>query len=429
MEQRVRPSRTLLGEFCVPGDKSISHRAAILSGIASGRARISNFSPSADCLSTLSCLRALGVQIESEENSLVISGRGWEGLAESQDVLDAGNSATTMRLLSGLLSSQPFLSIISGDRSLRSRPMDRLIEPLRLMGAEVWGREHDSRAPLAIKGGQLHGIQYRLPIASAQVKSAILLAGLWAQGDTVIEEPMLSRDHTERMLQAMGAAVESQGLQIVLRPSAEPLRALDLNIPGDLSSAAFWLVAATIHPRARVKIVNVGINPKRSGIIEVLRAMGASIIVENQRLEGGELVADLSVESRPLHGADISGELVPKLIDEIPVLAVAASLSQGRTTIREAKELRVKETDRIATTVQELSKLGAEIEELPDGMVIQGRKRLQGTECHSHGDHRLAMALGIAALVAEGETLVHDAEAVTISYPGFWQDLERLSTD
>ncbi len=429
MEQRVRPSNTLQGELPVPGDKSISHRAAILSSIASGRARISNFSPSADCLSTLSCLRALGVQIESKENSLVISGQGWEGLAEPRDVLDAGNSATTMRLLSGLLSSQPFLSIISGDQSLRSRPMDRLIEPLRLMGAEVWGREHDSRAPLVIKGGQLHSIQYRLPIASAQVKSAILLAGLWAQGDTVIEEPMLSRDHTERLLQAMGAEVESQGLQIVLRPGAEPLRALDLNIPGDLSSAAFWLVAGTIHPRAKIKIMDVGINPKRSGIIEVLRAMGASIMVENQRLEGGEPVADLSVESRPLHGADISGELVPKLIDEIPVLAIAASLAQGKTTIREAQELRVKETDRIATTVQELSKFGAEIEELPDGMVIHGGKRLQGTECHSHWDHRLAMALGIAALVAEGETLIQDAEAVTISYPGFWQDLEMLSTD
>ncbi len=428
MERRIEPRRTIRGEISVPGDKSISHRAAILNSIASGTARISNFSPAADFQSTVSCLQALGVKIEREDGGLVVSGRGQEGLVEAQDVLDAGNSATTMRLLSGLLSAQPFLSIITGDQSLRSRPMDRLIQPLRLMGAEIWGREQDSRAPLVIKGRQLHSIQYRLPVASAQVKSAILLAGLWAEGNTIVEEPALSRDHTERLLQAMGANLEIQGRQITIRPSAEPLRAINLSIPGDLSSAAFWLVAGTIHPAAEIRITDVGINPKRSGIIDILGTMGADLLIENERVEGGEPIADITVQSSSLHGTEIAGEIVPSIIDEIPVLAVAASLAQGETVIREAQELRVKETDRIATTVREFSKLGAQIEELPDGMVIRGGKGLRGAECHSYGDHRLAMALGIAALVADGETLIHDAEAVTFSYPGFWQDLERLSS-
>jgi 3-phosphoshikimate 1-carboxyvinyltransferase len=425
MEQKLRQSRALRGEVVPPGDKSISHRAAILNSIASGRGRVDNFCPSADFLSTVSCLRALGVEIEEQGMSLVVLGKGMGGLTEAYDVLNAGNSGTTMRLLSGLLSAQPFLSIITGDQSLRSRPMDRLIQPLRLMGAEIWGRERGSRAPLVIKGGQLHGIRYQLPVASAQVKSAILLAGLFAQGDTTIEEPAFSRDHTERLLKAMGGKIEIEGRRITVSPS--PLSAVDLHIPGDLSSAAFWLVAGAIHPHAEIKIWNAGINPTRSGVIDVLRTMGADLRVESERMEGGEPVANISIRSSSLVGAHVAGELVPRLIDEVPVLAVAACVAEGTTVIRDAKELRVKEADRIATTVEELSKFGAEIEELPDGMVIQGGKRLRGAECHSHQDHRLAMALGIAALVAEGESVIHGAEAVDFSYPGFWHDLERLS--
>jgi 3-phosphoshikimate 1-carboxyvinyltransferase len=425
MEQKVRQSRALRGEVVPPGDKSISHRAAILNGIAFGRGMVNNFSPSADFLSTISCLRALGVEIEDQGTSVAVFGKGMGGLTESRDVLDAGNSGTTMRLLTGLLSAQPFLSIITGDQSLRSRPMDRLIRPLRLMGADIWGRDRGSRAPLAIKGGQLHGIQYQLPIASAQVKSAILLAGLFAQGDTTIEEPAFSRDHTERLLKAMGGEIEVEGRRITISPSS--LSAIDLHIPGDLSSAAFWLVAGAIHPHAEIKIRDVGVNPKRSGIIDVLKAMGADLRVENERVEGGEPIADISIRSSSLVATHVAGEIVPRLIDEIPVLAVAACVAEGTTVIRDAQELRVKEADRIATTAKELSKFGAEIEELPDGMVIQGGKRLRGAECYSHQDHRLAMSLGVAALVAEGETVIHGAEAVNFSDPGFWHDLARLS--
>jgi 3-phosphoshikimate 1-carboxyvinyltransferase len=425
MEQKVRQSQALRGEVVPPGDKSISHRAAILNGISFGTGRIDNFSPSADCLSTVSCLRALGVEIEDQGISLAVFGKGVGGLTEPYDVLDAGNSGTTMRLLAGLLSAQSFLSIITGDQSLRSRPMDRLIQPLRLMGADIWGREHGSRAPLVIKGGQLHGIRYQLPVASAQVKSAILLAGLFAQHDTTIEEPAFTRDHTERMLQAMGGKIEIEGRRITISPGS--LSAIDLHIPGDLSSAAFWLVAGAIHPDAEIKIRDVGVNPKRSGIIDVLKAMGADIRVEGERVEGGEPIADISVRSSSLVGTHVAGELVPRLIDEIPVLAVAACVAGGTTVIRDAQELRVKEADRIATTIEELSKFGAEIEELPDGMVIYGGKRLGGAECHSHQDHRLAMALGVAALVADGETVIQGAEAVNFSYPGFWRDLARLS--
>lgn len=426
MQQRVRKSHTLEGEIAVPGDKSISHRAVLLNSIASGRAKISSFSPSADFLSMISCVKALGVEVEREGSALIVSGEGC--LTEPKDVLYAGNSATTLRLLTGLLSAQPFLSVITGDESLRSRPVDRVIQPLRLMGAQVWGREHDSRPPVVIKGGELHGIQYQLPVASAQVKSAILLAALWAQGDTIIEEPAPSRDHTERMLKAMGVKIEVAGRRITISPSSHFLSPSDIHVPGDISSAAFWLVAAAIHPHAEVRILNTGINPSRSGIIEVLKAMGAEVGIENQREESGEPVADILVKSSSLVGTHIEGELIPKVIDEIPVLAVAASVAEGTTVIRDAQELRVKESDRIATTVKELSKLGAEIEELPDGMIIHGVKQLRGAECESHHDHRLAMALGVAALVAEGETSIHDAEAVDFSYPGFWHDLEQLST-
>lgn len=428
MEQRVRGCSVLSGEVAAPGDKSISHRAVILNSIARGRARLSNFSPGDDCLATVACLRALGVEIiEEPPDILTISGVGREGFKEPRDVLDAGNSATTIRLLAGLLAAQPFLSILTGDDSLRSRPMDRLIHPLRLMGAQIWGRGGDSLAPLAIRGNRLRGIEYRLPVASAQLKSAVLIAALFAKGKTTVEEPAPSRDHTERLLRAMGAKLESDGLRITLTPKSSPLLPIDLQIPGDLSSAAFWLVAGAIHPNAKIKVTNTGINPTRRGIIEVLLSMGAKLRIEKERMEGGEPVADLTVESSDLVGTEIGGSLIPRLIDEIPLIAVAGSVARGTTVIRDAAELRVKETDRIRATVRELSRLGADIGELPDGMVIRGGRILRGAECYSHHDHRLAMTLGIAAQIAKGETVIHDAEVVAFSYPAFWQDLKRLS--
>ena len=428
MDQRVRGASILRGEVIPPGDKSISHRAVILNSVAGGKARVDNFSPGADCLATVACLRQLGVEIvEESPGSLTVSGVGKEGLKEPKDVLNAGNSATTIRLLAGLLAAQPFLSIITGDESLRSRPMARLIHPLRLMGAEVWGRGGDSLAPLAIKGNQLRGIKYQLPVASAQLKSAVLIAALFAQGNTTVEEPAPSRDHTERMLRAMGAKLKSDGLRITLTPDPVPLVPLDLLIPGDISSAAFWLVAGAIHPNARIEVRNTGINPTRMGIIEVLLDMGAKLRIENERIEAGEPVADLIVESSDLVGRQIGGSLIPRLIDEIPLIAIAGCVARGTTVIRDAAELRVKETDRIRATVKELSRLGADIGELPDGLIIRGGKTLKGGECHSYHDHRLAMAWGIAGLVAQGETVIHDAEVVAFSYPGFWSDLERLS--
>lgn len=428
MDQRVRWASILRGEVIPPGDKSISHRALILNSVAGGKARVDNFSPGADCLATVACLRQLGVEIvEESPGSLTVSGVGKEGLKEPKDVLNAGNSATTIRLLAGLLAAQPFLSIITGDESLRSRPMARLIHPLRLMGAEVWGRGGDSLAPLAIKGNQLRGIKYQLPVASAQLKSAVLIAALFAQGNTTVEEPAPSRDHTERMLRAMGAKLKSDGLRITLTPDPVPLVPLDLHIPGDISSAAFWLVAGAIHPNARIEVRNTGINPTRMGIIEVLLDMGAKLRIENERIEAGEPVADLIVESSDLVGRQIGGSLIPRLIDEIPLIAIAGCVARGTTVIRDAAELRVKETDRIRATMKELSRLGADIGELPDGLIIRGGKTLKGGECHSYHDHRLAMAWGIAGLVAQGETIIHDAEAVAFSYPGFWSDLERLS--
>jgi 3-phosphoshikimate 1-carboxyvinyltransferase len=427
MKRLVKAPRALRGEISVPGDKSISHRAVILNSIACGDARVSNFAQSADCLATVACMRALGVKIRAiKEGGLVVKGAGEEGLKESQDVLCAENSATTMRLLAGLLAAQPFLSVITGDESLRSRPMDRVIQPLRLMGAQIWGRDGDTRAPLVIKGGQLHGITYTLPVASAQLKSALILAALFARGDTVIREPMPSRDHTERMLKAMGAKITVKKDTVIVSPSL--LKAVDIVVPGDISSAAFWMVAGAIHPQASIRLLNLGINPTRSGIIDVLKEMGAELKVENERMMSGEPVADIRVQSSRLSGMEIGGELIPRVIDEIPLIAMAASVARGKTVIKDAQELRVKETDRISATVKELRKLGADVEELSDGMVIRGRKKLKGAACDSHGDHRLAMMLGVAALVAEGETEIDNAEAVNISYPKFWEDLARLST-
>lgn len=429
MLKEISPGPALKGEITPPGDKSISHRAVLLNSIAQGKARLSNFSPGADCASTVACLQALGVkirQVASDPLTIAVQGVGKGGLREAENVLDAGNSATTMRLLTGLLAAQPFLSIITGDDSLRSRPMDRLIRPLRLMGAKIWGRGGDSLGPLAIKGGELHGVDYALPVPSAQVKSAILIAALFAQGETTVQEPAKSRDHTERLLQAMGVKLKVNGTSVSLSSPVAALNSIDLYIPGDISSAAYWLVAAAIHPNAQVMVKNTGINSTRTGIIDVLLKMGARLRIENQRRVGDEPVADLLIESSELSGVEIGGDLIPRLIDEIPVIAVAACAAKGTTIIKDATELRVKETDRIRNLASELSKLGADVEEMPDGMVIHGRAKLHGATCSSHHDHRLAMALAIAGLIAEGQTLIEHAEVAGISYPSFWQDMASI---
>lgn len=429
MIEEVQPSPRLRGTVTVPGDKSISHRALILGGAARGQSRLRNVLAGQDCLSSMHCLEALGVGIEAEdgEGTLHVQGKGGSTFTEPCDILDAGNSGTTMRLLTGMLAAQPFFSVISGDLSLRTRPMKRVLEPLRMMGARIWGRNGDSLAPLAINGGSLHGIEYTMPVASAQVKSAILLAGLYASGTTIVREPVPSRDHTERMLEAMGACITRDGSAIMLAPSAGLLHGVDLEVPGDISSAAYWLVLGVAHPDARVELRSVGANPTRTGVIDVLRKMGANITIENHRTtDGNEPVADLKVESSRLSGTVISGELIPRVIDEIPAIAVAACLADGATTIKNAEELRVKESDRIASLAAELRKLGADIEERPDGMVINGGRRLRASRTDSHGDHRLAMALAIAGMVAEGRSAVEGAEVVGVSYPDFWRHLESL---
>ena len=427
----IKSCPKLEGEVVLPGDKSISHRAVILNSLARGRAATENFAPGVDCLSTVSCLKALGVKIGREGSrdspTVSVSGTGADGLREASDVLDAQNSGTTMRLLGGLLASQPFLSVITGDSSLRNRPMGRLIQPLKLMGADVWGRGQDSFAPLVIKGKELRGIDYTLPVPSAQIKSAILLAGLFARGSTVLHQKIPSRDHTERMLPHMGANVESKGNTIALMPLTSPLRALNLRIPGDISSAAYFLVAAAVHPDARILIRDCGINPTRTGIIDVLLAMGARLEIDHERLEAGEPLADIVVESSELKGIEVSGDIIPRLIDEIPVLAVAGCIAKGKTVIRGAGELRVKESDRIATVVNELSRLGARIEPLPDGMAIYGGRLLSGTEVESHLDHRLAMSLAVAGLIAKGETTISHAQVAKVSYPAFWQTLQQIT--
>ncbi|UCD22110.1 MAG: 3-phosphoshikimate 1-carboxyvinyltransferase [Chloroflexota bacterium] len=426
----IRPCPRLEGEVLLPGDKSVSHRSVILNSLAKGKAEICNFAPGGDCLATIRCLRALGVKIDRKElhdsPTLSVRGTGEDGLREASNVLNAQNSGTTIRLLGGLLAGQSFLSIITGDGSLRRRPMGRLIQPLRLMGAEIRGRGGDSFAPLVITGKKLRGIDFTLPIPSAQIKSAILLAGLFAHGNTILHQTIPSRDHTERMLERMGASLEMQGNSISLMPLSSPLVSIDLCVPGDISSAAYFLVAGAIHRNARVVVKNSGINPTRTGIIDVLLAMGAKLRTTNERLEGSEPLADLVVESSELKGIEVGGDIIPRLIDEIPVLAVAGCVARGKTVIRGAEELKVKESDRIDTIASELSRLGARIEPLPDGMVIYGGRSLLGREVDSHFDHRLAMSLAVAGLVAKGETTIKHAQAAQVSYPAFWQTMNQI---
>ena len=429
----ILSGRSLNGAITVPGDKSISHRVLILGALARGISRATGFLPSDDCISTMHCLMALGVRIDRpNETTAHVHGVGLRGFIEPDDVLGCGNSGTTMRLLSGILAAQDFYAVLTGDASLRRRPMARIAEPLRRMGATVMGRHGGAYPPLTIHGGRLHAMEYAMPVASAQVKSCILLAGLYADGASQVTEPFPSRDHTERMLQVQGVRVltsahvqsatvtsPSGAVTITVDPPREPLLPLDVDIPGDISSAAFFLVAASIVPRSHLVIRGVGINSTRAGILDVLAAMGAQVGQENSRLAGGEPVADLVAQSAALRGTEICGALVPRLIDELPVIAVAATQAHGTTTVHDASELRVKESDRITALVTELRKLGAQIEELPDGFEVHGPSPLHGSVVDAHGDHRLAMSLAVAGLVAHGETTILGTDSIPVSFPGF----------
>ena len=417
------------GSITIPGDKSISHRALMLGAIALGETTIEGLLLGEDPHSTAACFRAMGAEIsELNEQKVTVKGIGLGNLQEPQDVLDAGNSGTTMRLMLGLLASHPDrLFTVTGDNSLRSRPMSRVITPLTQMGASIWGRKGNSLAPLAVKGQQLKPSHYHSPIASAQVKSCVLLAGLMVEGKTTVTEPALSRDHSERMLQAFGATLDidpdTNSVTLTGKPTLVGQKVI---VPGDISSAAFWLVAAAIVPGSDLLITNVGVNPTRTGVLEALSMMEADIQRENERTVAGEPVADLRVKHSQLKACEISGDIIPRLIDEIPILAVAAAFAVGTTTIKDAAELRVKESDRLAVIATELGKMGADISELSDGLSIRGGNELNGAEVDSYTDHRIAMSLAIAALNAKGKTTVHRAEAASISYPNFVSTLETV---
>ncbi len=425
-ELRSRPGAPLRGRAQVPGDKSISHRALLLSAIAEGKSRVDGFLPAADCLATLDAVRSLGVAVEERTlTSLTVHGVGLHGLQEPAKVLDCRRSGTTMRLLAGLLAGQQFLCVLSGAAQLQRRPMARIVEPLRSMGAIVLGRDGGRLPPLAIQGGDLRGIDYALPVASAQVKSAILLAALYARGATELSVPGPARDHTERMLAAMGVVLEIGEGTVEIEPG-QFLNPVDVMVPGDVSSAAYLVVAASVLPGSEITIEGVGVNPTRTGLLDILRAMGADLTLADERVMGGEPVAQLRVRGAELHGVEVGGDLVVRAIDEFPVLAVAATQAHGETIVRDAAELRVKETDRIATTVQELRHLGAEIEPRPDGFAVRGPTPLKGAAVQSHGDHRLAMALAVAGLAARGETVVEDTACIADSFPGFAGTLASL---
>ena len=430
MNLHVRPRKPLSGRVAVPGDKSITHRALLLGGLGEGDSRIDGFLDSGDCRATIGCLEGLGIAIERPAaDALVVHGRGLHGWRAPHRPLDCIRSGTTMRLMAGLLAGQPFESTLTAEAQLLARPMDRVIVPLRAMGARITGRDRDRYPPLDITGTPLQGTAYDLPVASAQVKSALLLAGMYARGRTVVSEPGPSRDHTERMLNARGVCVQSQGLVHSIDGPAARLAALDVRVPGDFSSAAYLIVAALLVPGSELVIENVGINPTRTGLLDILREMGADIVEEGARNEGGEPVANLIVRSSSLQGITVSGNLVPRAIDEFPILALAATQAEGETHVRDAAELRVKETDRIATTVAALSALGAEIAPTPDGFDIMGPTPLYGMAVDSQGDHRLGMTMAVAGLVARGETVVLGSERIADSFPGFEAILARIAPD
>ncbi len=424
----LNKARVFKGEFSPPPDKSISHRAVIFSSLAKGTSTVRNFLRAQDTFSTINAFRSLGIEIIDEGAALTIHGKGIHGLSEPQDVIDCGNSGTTIRLLSGVLSGSPFFSVLTGDSSLRTRPMGRVIKPLSLMGANIIARDDSRYPPLAIKGGNLTPIKYVMPVASAQVKSALLLAGLYAEGDTEILEPIKSRDHSEKMLPAFGADISVEGLRITVRGSRE-LKPLDTHVPGDFSSAAFFIVASLLIPGAEITVRNVGLNPTRTGLLGVLKSMGAAIEISNIHDVSGEPVGDIySSGKSALRAVSITGKTVPSLIDEFPILCVAAALAEGTTTIKGAEELRVKESDRIKAIATELRKMGVEIEEYPDGLGIKGAENLRGAEVESHGDHRIAMSMAVAALIAEGKTVINGASAVDISFPGFFDIIGKFSS-
>ena len=421
--------KPLRGTLTVSGDKSISHRAVMLGSLATGTTEIESFLPGEDCLSTIRCFRSMGVQIEQNGSSVKVFGRGLRGLTAPAGILDCGNSGTTTRLLSGVLAAQHFNSVLSGDASIQRRPMKRIMIPLRAMGADITSVSGNDCAPLSVHGKQLYGIHFNSPIASAQVKSAVLLAGLYASGQTTVTEPALSRDHTERMLRSFGAKVLTGNFED--RPSVtvtetQNLYGTEISVPGDISSAAFFLVGASIVPGSEVVLRNVGINPTRDGVISALRAMGAKIEVLEVRNEDSEPAADLLVRYAPLHGTDIGGALIPRLIDELPVLAAAAAVAEGRTVIRDAAELKVKESNRIRTMAEGLSRLGAQVAETEDGLIIDGGAALHGGAVESYSDHRIAMSFAILSLVTDGEVRISDPDCVNISAPTFYEDLKSL---
>lgn len=416
---------SLKGEVSIPGDKSISHRAVMFGSLAEGTTEVTNFLQGADCLSTISCFRKLGIEIENTSQRILIHGKGLHGLTEPSDTLDTGNSGTTTRLISGILAGQRFTTILNGDASIQTRPMKRIITPLSMMGADITSLKGNDCAPLRICGGQLHGITYKSPVASAQVKSCVLLAGLYADAPTSVTEPVLSRNHTELMLAGFGAHVASSGTTATIEPEPD-LNGMKIEVPGDISSAAYFLAAGLMIPNSEILIKNVGINPTRDGILRVAKEMGGDITILNEKTSGGEPTCDLLVRSSSLKGVTIGGEIIPTLIDEIPMITVMACFAEGITTIKDAQELKVKESNRIDTVVTNLKAMGAHIEATDDGMIIEGGYPLHGAVIDSHLDHRIAMSFAIGALGADGETRIEGADCVKISYPEFYQTLEKL---
>lgn len=422
---KVISSRTgLNGKIKIPGDKSISHRAVMFGSLAKGDTKITGFLKGDDCMSTISCFKKLGIDIEVNDDNVIVHGKGLNGLNTPKETLDVGNSGTTIRLISGILAAQGFDSTLNGDASIQKRPMNRVIKPLSQMGADIEST-NDGYAPLTIHGKKLKSMEYTMPVASAQVKSSILLASLFAEGTTTIIEPVASRDHTEIMLNYFGANIKNENGVITSTPVKE-LYGKNLEVPGDISSAAFFMVAGLVVPNSHIIIENVGINPTRTGIIDALKAMGGYVEIINERKSGGELVGDIEVKTSSLKATTLEGSIIPRMIDEIPVFTVAALCAEGTTVVKDATELKVKESNRIATMSQELGKMGVVIEETDDGMIIKGNQKLKGAEVYSHLDHRVAMSCAIAGLIAEGETTIIDADCVGISFPNFYNLLNNL---
>jgi 3-phosphoshikimate 1-carboxyvinyltransferase len=431
-KQVIHPAKALSGSVQMPGDKSISHRYAMLAALAEGTSELRNFAAAADCHSTLGCMKALGADMKVDGTTVRVTGHGLRGLKSSWRALDAGNSGTTIRLLSGILAGQDFKTTISGDESLQKRPMKRVVGPLREMGAEIRARE-DNFAPLEIRGGKLRAIEYKMPMASAQVKSAVLLAGLFAEGETIVAEPARTRDHTELALEEFGAPVERQARVTKIHGAGANgsirLAARNLAVPGDISSAVFFIAAASLFPESSILIQNAGLNPTRTAILDVFAAMGASIQIHSVESSHGEVIGDLAVKGAALKGGLVSGDAIPLVIDELPMLAALGPFTEEGIEIRDASELRVKESDRIAVLVENLRRMGAKVEERPDGLKVEGRSagKLRGAEIEPHGDHRIAMAFAIAALAADGPTTIRDAECAGVSFPSFYEDLNRVA--